>query len=123
MYFFDETINHIFVDCNHGISLWTDFKNYCHLSFALPVLHPQSATFGFFDIDPELFLLLNHILLLYKYYIYSSRNSKKLSLSALVRAIKKVFVLEKHLSVGNTKRYKAFRNKWRKMMFLNDFST
>ena len=79
--------------------------------------------FGFFDTDPDLFLLFNHILLLYKYNIYSSRNSKTLSLAALLKAIKKVFVLEKHLSVGNNKKTKAFNNKWRKIMSLNEFST
>ena len=96
----DETINHLFVECNYSKNLWRDLKTYCQPSFSLPLLCPQSATFGFFDIDPHSSLLLNHILLLYKYYIYYSRDSAKLSLAALTRFIKKVYVMEERLSFG-----------------------
>ena len=71
----DETINHLFVECNYSKNLWRDLKTYCQPSFSLSLLCPQSATFGFFDIDPHSSLLLNHTLLLYKYYIYYSRDS------------------------------------------------
>ena len=97
----DETSNHLFAECNYSKNLWRDLKTYCQPSFNLPFLCPQSATFGFFDIDPHSSLLLNHILLLYKYYIYYSRHSAKLSLAALTRFIKKVYVMEKRLSFGN----------------------
>ena len=117
-----ETINHIFVECNYSKNVWRNLKTYCQPSFILPLLCPQSAIFGFFDIDPHLSLLLNHILSLYKYYIYYSRDSAKLSLAALTRFIKKVYVMEKRLSFGNEKKSKALNKKWRKMMLLNDFS-
>ena len=117
----DETINHLFVECNYSKNLWRDLKTYCQPSFSLPLLCPQSATFGFFDIDPHSSLLLNHILLLYKYYIYYSRDSAKLSLAALTRFIKKVYVMEERLSFGNEKKSKGLNKKWRKMMLLNDF--
>ena len=84
------------------------------------LLCPQSATFGFFDIDPHSSLLLNHILL-YRYYIYYSRHSAKLSLAVQTRLNKKVYVMEKRLSFGNEKKSKALNKKWRKML-LNDFS-
>lgn len=117
----DEIINHLFVECNFSIMLWRELKVFCQLSFVLPALDPQSATFGFFEIDPELFLILNHILLLYKYYFYSSRDCEQVSLAALLKSIKKVFVLEKHLSLGNEKKTEAFNKKWTKMMSLNNF--
>ena len=106
----DETINHLFVECNYSRNLWRDLKTYCQPSFSLPLLCPQSVTFSFFDIDPHSSLLLNHILLLlYKYYIYYSRDSAKLSLSALTRFIKKVYVMEKRLSFGNEKKIKSIK--------------
>ena len=83
----DETINHIFVECKFAIKLWSDLRHYCQRSFVIPILNPQSATFGFFEIDPDLVILLNHILLLYKYYIYSSRDSSKLSFKPLLKNI------------------------------------
>ena len=98
------------------------FKTHCQPSFSLPLLCPQSATFGFFDIDPHSTLLWNHILLLYRYYIYYSRDSAKLSLAALTRFIKKVYVMEKRLSFGSEKKSKALNKKWGNMMLVNDFS-
>ena len=117
----DETINYLFVECNYSKNLWRDLKTYCQPSFSLPFLCPQSATFGFSDIDLHSSLLLNHISLLYKHYIYYSRDSAKLSLAALTRFIKKVYVMEKRLSFENEKKSKALNKKWRKMMLLNDY--
>ena len=93
----DETINHVFVECKFAIKLWSDLRHYCECSSDIPTLNPQSATFGFFEIDPDLVILLNNILLLYKYYIYWSRDSSKLSFAALLKSVKKVFVLEKKI--------------------------
>ena len=107
----DRTINHLFVECNYSKNFWRDLKTYCQPSFSLPLLCPQSATFGFFDIDPHSSLLLNHILLLNKYYIYYSRDSAKLSLAALTRFIKKVYVMEKRLSFRNEKKSEALNKK------------
>ena len=83
----DETINHIFVECKFAIKLWSDLRHYCQRSFVIPILNPQSATFGFLEIDPDLVILLNHMLLLYKYYIYSSRDTSKLSFKPLLKNI------------------------------------
>ena len=47
----DETINHIFVECKFAIKLWNDLRYYCQCSFDVPILNPQSATFGFFETD------------------------------------------------------------------------
>ena len=47
----DETINHIFVECKFAIKLWSDLRYYCQCSFDVPILNPQIATFGFFEID------------------------------------------------------------------------
>ena len=118
----DETINHLFVECNYSKNLWRDLKTCCQPSFSLPVLCLLSAAFGFFDIEPHSSLLLNRILLLCKYYTYYSKDYAKLSLAALIRFIKKVYVMEKRLSFGNEKKSKPFNKKWRKMMLLNDFS-
>ena len=91
----DETINHIFVECKFAIKLWSDLRHYCQRSFVIPILNPQSATFGFLEIDPDLVILLNHMLLLYKYYIYSLRDSSKLSFKVLLKILKKFLFLKK----------------------------
>ena len=91
----DETTNHIFLECKFAIKLWSDLWDCCQCIFDLPNLDPQSATLGFFEIDPDLITPLNHILLLYKHYIYSSRDSSKLSFADILKNIKQFFDLEK----------------------------
>ena len=83
----DETINHIFVECKFAIKLWCDLRHYCQCSFDIPILNPQSATFDFFEMDPDFVIILNQMLLLYKYYIYLSRDSSKPSFDALLKNI------------------------------------
>ena len=61
-----------FVECKFAIKLWNDLRHYCQCSFDISISNPQSANFGFLEIDPDLVILLNRKLLLYKYYIYSS---------------------------------------------------
>ena len=36
----DETINHLFVECNYSKNLWRDLKTYCQPSFSLLLLCP-----------------------------------------------------------------------------------
>ena len=87
MFLQDETINHIFIECKFAIKLWSDLRHYSQSSFVIPILNPQGAIFGFFETGPDLVILLNHILVLYKYYIYSSRDSSNLSFEALLKNI------------------------------------
>ena len=41
----------------------------------LPHLIPQSAIFGILDISNKNFLIVNHLLLLFKYYIYKETEN------------------------------------------------
>ena len=116
----NQTTNHSFVECKFAINLWSDLRHYCQCSFDIPILNPQSATFGFLDIDPDLVILLNHILLLYTYHIYSSRDSSKLSFEALLKNILNIFVLEKKTK-ENKRKTKAFIKKLCKIMQLGNF--
>ena len=116
----NQTTNHSFVECKFAINLWSDLRHYCQCSFDIPILNPQSATFGFLDIDPDLVILLNHILLLYTYHIYSSRDSSKLSFEALLKNILNIFVLEKNTK-ENKRKTKAFIKKLCKIMQLGNF--
>ena len=93
----NETTNHIFVECKFVIGLWSNMRDYCQCSFELLILNPHSATFGFFEIYPNLFTFLNHIMLLYKYYIYSLRNFSKLSFAALLKILRKFLIWKKSI--------------------------
>ena len=55
----------------YGIKL-----SFCfHVIVTIPDVTPQSARPGFIDTSTEHFLLINHLLLIYKYYLYKAREA------------------------------------------------
>ena len=48
-----------------------------------PISTPQSAIFGFWDLDINEHLILNHLLLIFKLYIYNARTKSYLNISHL----------------------------------------
>ena len=81
----EETISHIFATCHKTSSLWNKLKFCLKNSVHIPEFNPQSAIFGFLQVDPHFVLILNHIVLLFKYYVYFRKDSNKLSLAALIK--------------------------------------
>ena len=69
----DEATLHIFASCTKTTILWANIKT------------TQSAMFGFSDADLNIFLVLNHIFLLFKRFVYISRDSIILLSSRLFR--------------------------------------
>ena len=67
----------------------------------IPLLSPQSAIFGFLidDIN-ENCLIINHLLLIFKFYIYKERENGNLLFPVLMKRITKVKSIEEN-SCGN----------------------
>ena len=79
----------------------------------LPDLTPQSAIFGFFDIDPTVYLITNHLLLIFKFHVYNARSIKNVNINILKRKIKKVQETEKNISQTNENKYAKYKKKWK----------
>ena len=76
-----------------------------------PVLTPQTAAIlGLFNDSVSNIHLINHILLLFKLYIYKSRNKHQLNINELLANIIKK--LEKITAFGNAKKVAAYNKKW-----------
>ena len=103
----DKTVIHLFVHCSKTIQLWCTVIEYFNRNIHII---PQSAIFGFLEADDKVFLILNHLWLLLKYYIYVSSSSKILSFEAILKSIMKVKKLEKILSQSD-KRKKNYLQK------------
>ena len=73
------------------------FIDYLHFS----QLTPQTAIFGFHNIDNDTFLIQNHILLLFKLHIYNARKHGFLSFSNFINEISKTKHLEKRVALNN----------------------
>ena len=65
----EETISHLFYYCIYIQDVWNQVQIYFTDCFDFSQLKPQTAIFGFRDIDNDTFLIQNHILLLFKFYI------------------------------------------------------
>ena len=92
----DETVLHLFYECNIILNLWNEL-----VLFDLTL---QAAFLGFLNVDSELLLIENHLLLIFKIYIYNSRRSESLKIKPLIREIVKVKNIEEKFSLNNERK-------------------
>ena len=95
---YDETPLHIFYKCTYVQNWWNQLRLYLLGKVALPALNPQSAIFGFTDVSHHNFLLVNHLLLIFKYDIYNSRVNNSLSFQSLKCVISQAKYIEETIS-------------------------
>ena len=75
-------------------------------------LTPQSDIFDFLDISNKDYLIVNHMLLLFKYYIYNSRDRKHPVFEALMKNIKNIYDIEKNsVDQDSHKKTKFFKKR------------
>ena len=110
---YDETPLHIFYKCTYAQNLWNRLRLYLLEKVALPVLNPQSAIFGFTDVSDHNFLLVNHLLLIFKYNIYNSRVNNSLSLQSLKCVISQIKYIEETISNNDLNKKRKISNKWK----------
>ena len=103
---------HILYSCSHMQILWERLKHYIQNNLDLPSLTSQSAILGFTDSDSENFIIMNHLLLIFKYNIFKSRSNKQLSFLQLKTDIIKVKTLEEDLSQRDNNKSKKHCKKW-----------
>ena len=84
--------------CTRTQALWTQLTNHLDRHLNLTHLTPQSAIFGSLDISNKDYLIVNHLLLLFKYYNYNARDRKHLVCEALMKNIKNIYDTEKNLT-------------------------
>ena len=104
----DETVLHLFYECNITLNLWNELVLFFENEFTLFDLTLQAAFLGFLgfhNVDPELLLIQNHLLLIFKTYIYNSRRSESLKIKSLIREI------EKKNSLNNEKKHAIYKRK------------
>ena len=110
---YDETPHHIFYECTYAQNLWNRLRLHLSEKVALPVLNPQSAIFGFTDVSDHNFLLVNHLLLIFKYNIYNSRVNNSLSFRGLKCVISQIKYIEETISNNDLNKKRKISNKWK----------
>ena len=115
---YDETPYHMFYECDRVKCLWSDLVQCFQNNLILPTLTPQTAIFGFLDYtnNDSIFennkCLSNHILLIFKLYVYKSREKKLLNINNLIAEIQKIKRIEKEIALSNSKKTITFTREW-----------
>ena len=86
----DKTYIHHFYSCRKTSILWRQLQEFFSTAIDLSSISPQSAIFGFLDDVLEHKLLINHILLIFKYYLYKARENKDLNFNVLKNYLTKI---------------------------------
>ena len=106
----EETIMHSSYDCVHTQLLWKKLQTYLSSHLSIPTLTPQSAIFGFIDIED--FKIVNHILIIFKFCVYKSRNKINPNFEYLKHRITKVKNMEERISKNDPSKKRKFSKKW-----------
>ena len=90
----EETIMHLFYDCLIVKRIWNQLKSILSSNLSFVICTPQSAIFGFWNLDmyKDVYLLL-----IFKMYIYNARRTGYLNKSHLLIYIKGIKDIEKNL--------------------------
>ena len=113
-----ETPYHMFYECHRVKCLWSDLVQCFQNNLILPTLTPQTAIFEFLDYTNNVSIfennkcLSNHILLIFKLYVYNSREKNLLNINNLIAEIQKIKRIEKEIAPPNSKKTIAFTRKW-----------
>ena len=109
-----ETTLHIFHKCSATKIIWNQLLLFFETDLDFPDLTPQADLFGFVnESDNNLNILQNHILLIFKLYVYQSRERGVLNLNSLIKNVTKVKKLERRIASECEKKTIQFNNKWK----------
>ena len=75
----EETPFHIFHNCTHTQNLWNQLQTYISENLVIPCLTRQNAMSGFIDTEHENRVIINYLLLIFKFNVYKSRDLKTLN--------------------------------------------
>ena len=93
----EETPLHLFHSCLKTKQLWNRLRQYFSQFINIPLSTPQSSILGIFD-NNQHSELINHLLLIFKFYIYSARNTKQFNVDNLKIRIKKIKEIQKGIN-------------------------
>ena len=111
-----ETIMHLFHDCLIVKRIWNKLRSILSNNMKFSIITPQSIIFRFWDLDTNEHLVLNHLLLIFKTYIYNARTTGYLNVSHLLIYIKGIKDTKKKLCENDAKRRKEINKKWKNVL-------
>ena len=110
-----ESQIHLFHSCTKTNFLWMQLQHSFQNLLVIPSITPQSVIFEFTD-HKENYNLINHILVIFKYYVYKTRENGSLDLKVLKRNVHKIKDIEKQISLSKPEKQKNFERKWKPLL-------
>ena len=108
----DETIQHLFYNCNISNTLWSELTNFFIGKITLPSLDLQSAVLGFLDTSEKNNVILNNILLMFKITLYRNRSKNTINLRNVLNNLKNREKIERYLVFENQNKLDFHMKKW-----------
>ena len=105
-----ENIKHLFYQCLVTRRLWSQVKTYFNSKIKIPNLTVESAYLGFVNVCSNDYLFLNHLLLIFKMYVYANRSTKLLIIENFIHKIASIETLER-VSINQNKYKSSFHSK------------
>ena len=115
---YDKTPLQIFYECDAAKCLWAGLIQCFQNDLILPTLTPPGAIFGILKSasNNSSFknnkIFINDILLIFKLYVFKSREKKFINLNNLIAQIQKVKRIVKETALTNSMETIAFTKKW-----------
>ena len=92
----NESVSHLFCYCRETRGLWQQLQKWFPDYGNLPRLEPQLTILGIWDDDKPDNILINHMILLFKRYIYLKKEDQNgLSLQGLTAFFKMIEITER----------------------------
>ena len=110
-----ETPLHIVCTCDITKRLWNELQYFVSLNLYIPEITLMSALFGLFNIrnKKQNFLLINHLLLISKYYLYMSREHGAVCFTSLKLYLIKIKAIEQNINPWSDQKKENCRRKCR----------
>ena len=89
------SLNSILHSCVLLRSLWSKIQNFFISKAYIPNLSIQSAFIGFADLHNDNYIFINHLLLIFKIYVYRKRNHNVLNITSFIQKVASVESLER----------------------------
>ena len=110
----EEIPLHIFSECTYAIYLWQQLATFFKNSLILPALTLQTVSLGSWsDNTNHDEPIINHFLLIFKLFVYNSRERHRLNIMDLLIDLKETKKTEYRLSSNSENKRKIYQNKWR----------
>ena len=74
---YNESIKHLFCTCTVTQRLWHQLRSWLYKVISFPTLEPKTVTLGLPSETTSNYILINHIILLFKRFVFVKRKEKK----------------------------------------------